>query len=148
MICAIVGGGTYYALNNSQSPEVASTTPDHPTDKIATTDSVQKMNNTDDTQSSTMTSSTDDINIQVLPTAEPKYFYTAQIPHENGQGTVFETPPDARIKITNENDAKRLITEGGAEHFNLSENDDVTIVSSKSDQMGNNFYKYQQTDMF
>ena len=145
MICAIVGGGTYYALNNSQSPEVAKTTPDHPADKMATNDSDQEMHNTTDTQSRTNTALVDDIDIQILPTAEPRYFYTAQIPHENGQGTVFETPPDARIKITSENDAKRLITEGGAEHFNLSDDDDVTIVSSKRDQMGNAYYKYQQT---
>ena len=152
-ICAVAGGASFALYQQSnEPPDVVLTTPTQQIEPVIAASHASKQTTLPDVavqpasieQHANITE-LDQGDITVAANDTAPYFFVAQKPHENGEGTFFLPPPDARIEIKNEQDAKRLITEGGAEHFNLGENDDVAIMSSKRDQLGNTFYKYKQT---
>ena len=143
MICAITGGAFLTLQPGNQQPKQTKTN-NTPSPSIA----IQQQSipsNQQNTQTSEPVQVFEPEFIALSPTSEPSYFFIAQTPHENGKGTVLVTPPDATIKIKNASDAKRLILEGGSEHLNLGKNDNVEIISTKKDKLGNTYYKYKQT---
>ncbi len=47
--------------------------------------------------------------------------------------------------MANPGEAGNYILEAGADHFNISADDGLTLLTNKQDKFQNNFYKFQQT---
>ena len=82
------------------------------------------------------------------PGARALDFSSDQFPpadeHVNADHFFIKAPKGKRPRLPDAATVKQFLLQAGAEHFEMSDQDDLFVLSSRSDAQGNHFYKYQQ----
>jgi len=149
---AAISGGLFLGLSGSQPEQVAQNTGVTPEQKQPS----NKSNNTKQTPSfntDTMLSGIPSPEALFIPQAGESYtaetaeaFFEQQTKqHANGEHAFMKSAADLIIKIEDADSAKRLLNEAGRDHFGMNAGDDTQLINAKHDQLGNTFFKFQQT---
>ena len=71
--------------------------------------------------------------------------YQGREPQQAGEQVFIKPSATTPYPITDAASAKALITDSGRGYFQLGAQDDVELKTAKRDELGNDFYKFQQT---
>jgi Zn-dependent metalloprotease len=65
--------------------------------------------------------------------------------HKNGASLYVTFKPGATIKVNSAEEAKQVIKQAAADYLQLRKEDDIVTTRTKSDNLGNDYYTFQQT---